>query len=73
MYSGGGFQTQPATKQQSVEHAGFTGAMVLAIIKGLRWRVICQAIIDARHFLQEDKPHELGRALRAFVQTVREG
>ncbi len=37
------------------------------------WPNQTEVTIDARHFLQEDKPHELGRALRAFVQTVREG
>ncbi len=37
------------------------------------WRNQTEVTIDARHFLQEDKPHELGRALRAFVQTVRGG
>ena len=37
------------------------------------WKNQTEVTVDARHFLQEDKPHELGRALRAFVQSVREG
>ena len=37
------------------------------------WPNQTEVTIDARHFLQEDRPHELGRALRAFVQTVRKG
>ncbi len=37
------------------------------------WSNQSEVTIDARHFLQEDKPHELGRNLRAFVQSVRGG
>lgn len=37
------------------------------------WLNQSEVTIDARHFLQEDRPHELGRHLRAFVQSVRVG
>jgi haloalkane dehalogenase len=35
------------------------------------WPNQSQITVAGRHFLQEDAPHEIGRALRTFVQAVR--